>query len=149
MDSAQGHRHFSVDYFNRSWDLIDQAEKTPAENEQMLFMSIASHCHWQAQPDYDNTKASVGYWHTARVYALLGEGDNARAFAEKCLAVSTGDEVPAFYKAYAYEALARAYQVQGDQVCQAEALAKAQALSAQIASPSEKDALQADLATLG
>jgi len=148
MDPTAAHQHFAASFFNAAWDLLDKPDRTPAEDERMLFLSIASHCHWQHRDDYEATKASIGYWQTARVYAVLGDGRNAEVYADKCLAVSTGDEVPPFYRAYAHEARARAAALQGNTAARDEALRHAREALAVVTDPKLRDAVEADLATV-
>ena len=52
--------------------------------------------------------APLAYWQVSRIYALLGQADNARRYGELCLEVSQEPGVQPFYLAYAHEALARA-----------------------------------------
>ena len=82
----------------------------------MLHLSMASTWHWSQRPDCTPTNSSVGYWQTARIYAILGQAENARRYGQLCLQSIQGKDVPPFYFGYAYEALARAEAVAGNQV---------------------------------
>ena len=114
FDLAAAHRYFAADCFNKAWELIEKTDRTPAEDDEMLRLSLASHYHWTQRPDYDDTAASVAYWQTSRIYALLGQAQNARRSGELCLHASQGKGVGAFFLGYAYEALARAAALAGD-----------------------------------
>lgn len=51
FDLSAAHKYFSVDCFNRAWDIIDKTIRTPAEEEQMLLLAFASFYHWTQRPD--------------------------------------------------------------------------------------------------
>lgn len=147
FDAAQAHRFFSAECFNRAWDLIDKAERSPEEEEQMLLLPLASIWHWTQRPDCTPRNLSIGYWQASRVCALLGDQDNAWRFAEKCLEHSADE--PPFYLGYAHEALARAALLAGDRKRLAHHLGKARELAAIVADEDERTMLQRDLGTLG
>jgi len=114
FDVAAAHRFFSADCFNRAWTLIELPERTPSQEEELLRLTFASHWHWTRREDYAPDKASVGYWQISRVFALLGQADNARRFARRCLEMIEGSETAPFFFAYAHEALARAEALAGN-----------------------------------
>ena len=70
--------------------------------------------HWSQRADCTPTNLSMSYWQTSRVFALLGQVENARRFAQRCLQVSQSEGIEPVYLGYAYEALARAEMVAGD-----------------------------------
>lgn len=148
LDLQAAHRHFSAVCFNRAWDLIDQPQRTPAEDEEMLRLSLASHWHWSQREDCTTVSHSVGYWQTARIYALLNQPGNALRYANLCLAVSQGEDVPPFYLGYAYEALARAAAAAGDAALVQDALQSARQVSEQITDVEERQTLLNDLASI-
>ncbi len=75
------HQHFSTHCFNGAWDLIDKPVRTSDENEQMIQLAHASLWHWSQRADCCEKNLSIGYWQLARIYALLGEENNAGKFA--------------------------------------------------------------------
>ena len=147
FDAVQAHRHFSAECFNRAWDLIDKAGRSPQEEEQMLLLPLASLWHWTQRPDCTPRNLSIGCWQASRVYALLGQAENARRFGEKCLEHSAGE--PPFYLGYAHEALARAALVAGDRERLAQHLERARELAAAVTDADARTALQRDLESLG
>jgi len=149
FDTVAGHRYFSVTCFNRVWDLLDKPDRTPAEDEQMLYLGMASLWHWTQRPDCTNTNLSVGYWQVSRIYAVLGHADNARHYAQRCLDVSRGEGIPPFYLGYAYEALARAEMVAGNADRMADSLQKAQEVAETVPDAEARQMLQDDLTTIG
>jgi hypothetical protein len=148
FDVEAAHRYFAADCFNKAWDLIDKADRTAEEGEQMLRLSLASHWHWTQRPDYDAGKASIGYWQTSRVCALLGQAANARRYGQLCLEASGGTGTELFHEAYAYEALARAAGLAGDAAERDEYLAKARGVARRMTDAETSQALLDDLATI-
>jgi hypothetical protein len=146
FDYERAHRYLSADCFNRCWDLIDKPQRTPEEDEQMLLRTMASFWHWTQRPDLTPRNRSVGYWQIARVYALLGQADNARRYGEISLRFS--EQEPPFFLAYAHEALARAAMVAGDRDQQAHHLERARALCPAIQDAESRELLEKDLATI-
>ena len=148
FDEKAAHKYFSVNCFNRAWDLIDKTDRTPEEDEELIRLSLASHYHWTQRDDYSNTKASIGFWQTSRVYALLGQSDNARRYGQLCLSASQGEEVPPFYLGYAYEALARAEATGGNEGEMQSYLDKVKNTAEEIKEADEKKMLLEDLKTI-
>lgn len=106
FDTQEAHAYFSTACFNQAWDLIDQPERSPEENERMVRLVQASIWHWTQRSDCTDKNLSIGYWQASRVYVLVGEGDNGKKYADLCLAKTPKDDP--FLLGYAYEALARA-----------------------------------------
>ena len=148
FDLAAAHHYFSVECFNRAWDLMDKPTRSADENEQMLRLSLASHWHWTQRPDVTSTNASVGYWQTSRIYAVLGQADNARRYGQLCLDASQVEGVLPFYLGYAYEAQARAQSIAGNRAKMDEYLAQARAAAARVADADEAKQLLTDLGTI-
>ena len=145
FDLAKAHRYFSAECFNRAWDLIDKASRTPEEDRLMLQLGLASLWHWSQRPDRTPINLSVGHWQVARIYALFGTADEARQYAQSSLLYCQEAGDFPFYLAYAYEALARAESIGGDRVRMEEYLQKARELSEKIPDPDDKQQLLADL----
>ena len=130
FDTASAHRYFSAHCFNSAWDLIDNADRTPEEDQQMIDLVRASIWHWTQRDDCTDQNLSVGYWQASRVYALVGQADNARRYGKMSLDKSEGGEP--FYTGYAYEALARAESVAGNKDKAEEYLGKARAFAEKV-----------------
>jgi hypothetical protein len=113
FDLPTAHRYFSSECFNTAWDLIEKPRRTPEEDLDMPHRSLAALWHWTQRPDCTPTNRSIGLWQVSRVYAILGQEQNARRYGELCLGASQGPEVAPFYLAYAREALARAEPLAG------------------------------------
>ncbi len=149
FDVAAAHRYFSAECFNRAWDLMDKPERTPAENEEMVLLSLASTWHWMQRPDCTPQNLSVGYWQASRIYALLGRAGRARHYGQLSLEAMLGAGDLPFYLGYAYEALARAEWVAGDAAKTAEYLKLARQAAERVPDPDARSALLADLESIG
>ena len=146
FEPQNAHRFFSAGCFNKTWDLLEKAQRSPEEGEQMLLLSLASLWHWTQRNDVRPQNLSIGYWQVSRVYAVLGQAQNALWFAERGLAVS--ENLPPFFQAYAHEALSRAAALAGDTERATLERAAAEGILSQITDPEEREALEKDLATL-
>jgi hypothetical protein len=142
------HEYFSTECFNRAWDLIEQEERTEEEDERMLHTSLASLWHWQQRSDCTARELSLGYWQVSRVYALIGRSENARWYADRCLEITEGAELPAFYQGYAYEALARAALAGRNRSAMFGYLQEARKWAAREQNEEDRQSLLDDLATI-
>lgn len=148
FDLTAAHRYFAVECFNHAWDLIDKAERTPDEDEQMLRLSLASTWHWSQRADCTPTNLSVGLWQTARIYTMLGQVENARRYGMLCLKTSQEEGVEAFALSYAYEALARVEMVAGNRAKMEIYLAQARQVAEGIGDEEDRQQLMNDLETI-
>ena len=146
FDPQRSHRHFSVECFNRAWDLIEKPDRTAADDEAMLLTASASLWHWTERADHKDQNLSIGHWQLSRVYSLLGRGDDAMRHAEQSLQYAAGS--PPFYIAYAHEAIARAALVQSNRPLWQAHLGLAQAIGATVSDAGERAMLEADLESL-
>ncbi len=142
------HRFFSADCFNKTWNYIDLPERSADQEEEMLRLALASHWHWTQREDYGPVNASVANWLVSRVFALLGQADNARRFGLRSLEVIEDEDAPPFYSGYAYEALARAEAAAGDEENMQAYMDKARLAVAQIHDEDSKGWLLNDLDTI-
>jgi hypothetical protein len=149
MDEHQdAHRYFSAECFNRAWELIDQTERTPEEDETMLQLAYASLWHWSQRPECTDRQRSVGYWQLARIYALLGQAEPARRYARLSLEAARRGELKPFFWGYAWEALARAETVAGNRAEADHSLKQALACAQQVEREEDRRLLLADLERL-
>ena len=148
FDVETAHRYFSAECFNRVWGLLDKPERTPEEDQAMVNLCLASIWHWTERPDCTETNMSIGFWQASRVYAVVGLADEARRYGELCLGASRGPDILPFYLGYAYEALARAEIVAGNQDEAREHLAESRRIAEGLPNPDAKKQLLADLDAL-
>lgn len=146
LDQAAAHKFFSANCFNKAWELIDKTDRTPDEDQQMIRLNQASMWHWTQREDCTDKNLSIGYWQASRIYALLGQADNARSYGQLSLEYSK-DQAP-FYGGYAHEALARAEWVAGSPEKAEEHLSRAKQMADDVEEQEDREVLEADLETI-
>jgi hypothetical protein len=114
------------------WSLMEQADRTPAEAERMLYAAFASTYHWLDAGTGVNHQR--GEWLIARVYAVLGDGPAAIEHAARCDALTRehADLLEDFDRAFNLEMLARAHAVSGERAKAEEYLEQARKAGAEI-----------------
>lgn len=148
LDPAQ-HRGEGVALFNAVWQMLDDPERTPAQDDQMVHAAHASRWHWsQAGELAGAQQLAVGEWQCSRVYSVLGRGEPALHHARASLAVCEEAGLGDWVLAAAYEALTRAAAVAGDGVGARDWLERARAATAAIAEPEDREVIDGDLASL-
>jgi DNA-binding transcriptional MerR regulator len=142
------HRALGVALFNHVWTLLEKADRTPAEIDEMIHATHASRFHWSRADGVELVNLARGEWQCSRVYAVLGRGESALWHARRCLAINEAAGRGDWDIAAAYEAMARASAVVGDTAAAAEWKAKATAALDGIADPDEREIIEGDVATL-
>lgn len=142
------HQHFSSSCFNQCWAVIEKAEHSPTDVEEMLLLSYASLWHWTQRNDCKPLNLSIGYWQASRAHSLSGQYEMARLFGEKCVKTSLEGKLSAFFLGYGYEALARAEVVHGDLAKAKAHLEKAQQELGKVTEEMNREFLSKDLADL-
>ena len=107
-------RALGAELFNRTYALMEKANRTPDEDTEMLHCAHASAYHWAQVGTAANRSRSE--WQCSRVYAVLGWVEPALHHARRCLEIVQAhpDEMKDWDLPAAYEALARAHMVAGD-----------------------------------
>jgi DNA-binding transcriptional MerR regulator len=150
LDEAT-HRQLGKDLYNHAWTLIEKADRTPAETDEMVLATHAAAFHW-SRGGGTLANAARGQWQIARVYSTLGRGEPAVWHARRCLelaeaAVAAGVaddwDVPA-----ALEGLARAQAVSGDAAGAAASRDRARAALSSIADPGDRELIEQDVNSL-
>ena len=144
----KAHKYFSAQCFNKTWDYLDMPERTAEQDEEMLRSAMASHWHWTQRADYGPVNESIANWQVSRVFALLGQPDNARRYGHRSLDALEGQENLPFYQGYGYEALARAEAVAGNSVQMNVYLKKARDAAVRVSDEDSKQMLLSDLETI-
>lgn len=111
-DVPVDHKQSGIALFNRTWDLIEKADRTPDDDVEMLLAAAASRYHW-GQVGGPEQLAS-GDWQVAHVASLLGFADLARTFALRNLALAEEHSWDGWQLASAHEGMARALAAAGD-----------------------------------
>jgi DNA-binding transcriptional MerR regulator len=141
-------RQMAKDLFNHTWTLLEKADRTPAEDDEMIHSAHASRYHWGEPGVGETVNLSRGEWQCSRVYAVLGRAEPALWHARRCVEINEAGGYADWDIASAYEAMARAYVTAGDLTQVAEWKAKATAALDDIADQDDRDLIEGDLATL-
>ncbi len=142
------HRALGAGLFNRAWELMEIPDRTPEQDDELIHTAHASRYHWTfvGEP----ARLARGEWQCARVYSTLGRGEPALWHAGRCLAIleAHGGGMDDWDLPAAYEGLARANAVAGDDAARDEWAARARAALDGIADPEDRNVIEHDLATL-
>lgn len=144
--SELDHRRLAVDLFNRTWALLDQGERTPLEDDELLHTAHASAYHWSRVGAPENFARSE--WQVSRVNAVLGRGEGAVHHAQRCLDHCVEHGIGDWDLAFAYEALARAHKVAGNEEEYRRNLRLAREAARKIAEDDDRELVERDLAEL-
>jgi hypothetical protein len=131
------HRKQAIENFNKTWDLIDKKERTKEEDLEMIHTAHTSRFHW----GFAGTPLNFarGEWQISRVYSLLKMSDSALLHGEHSLYHCLQNDFGDFELAFAYEAVARAYMVKGDEAKMEEYFALASKAGDNIAKNDDKE----------
>ena len=140
------HRTLGVDTFNHVWTLLGTDRSTPEQDDELLHEAHASAYHWLKAPECTPENRARSEWLCARVYAVLGRAEPALHHARRSLALCEQHAIGDFDLAYAYEALARASRVAGDDAGAATYLQQARAAGESIAEPDDRELFESDIA---
>ena len=144
------HRQLGKDLYNHTWTLLEKADRTASDIDEMVVATHASAFHW-SRGGGTLANAARGQWQIARVYSTIGRGEPALFHARRCLdlaeaaaAAGVADDwdVPA-----ALEGLARAQAVAGDRAGAEVTRARAKASLAAIADAEDRHLIEQDLET--
>jgi len=140
------HRKFAVDAFNLVWDLLDKEERTEGENDKMVHAAHASRFHWGeiGTP----LEFERGEWQISRVYSVLNKPESALHHAKECLSICKENDIGDFDIAFAYEAMARANAVAGEQTEAEKYVQLGKEAGEQIAEKGNKDYFLSELKTI-
>jgi hypothetical protein len=131
---------------NYAWTLLERPERSELESELMIDAAHASRLMWEEIGTPVNRARAD--WQCSRAYATLERPEPALHHAWRCLATCEEHGIEDFDLAYAYEALARAHAVAGeDELADAYEQRAAEAGRA-LANERDRELLFKDLATL-
>lgn len=105
-------RWFAVECNNRAWDLSGKPKRTPVEDQEMLNSAYAAAFHWsKVGKPINNARADMTLSH---MHALLGQGEMALRYAQRCLAFLESNAGEDWDVAFAHAEMAFAAAVLGD-----------------------------------
>jgi len=131
------HEQLAKSLFNQTWELLGKKERTKEEDLKMIHSAHASRYHWGeiGTP----LEFGRGDWQISRVYSVLGRSEPALYHAQLCLSICKENDIGDFDLAFAYEALARAYAVAGDESNSDKYFAKAREAGEKIEDQGNRD----------
>jgi len=145
LDAAD-HRRLGKDLYNHVWTLLETADRTAEQTDEMIHAAHASRWHWTVGGEPANR--ARGEWQCSRVYAVLGRGEPALWHARRCVELCEEHGLGDWDLAAAYEAMSRASLVAGDEAAARDWKDRATSALADIADPDDREPIEADLATL-
>jgi DNA-binding transcriptional MerR regulator len=139
-------RRLAADVYNHTWTLLEIADRSPAQTDEMIHSAHASRFHWGEVGTAVNL--ARGEWLCSRVYAVLGRAEPALWHARRCVEIDEANGARDWDIASAYESMARALAVGGDLAGAREWAARARAACEEIAEAEDRELIEGDLATL-
>jgi tetratricopeptide (TPR) repeat protein len=141
-------RLLAAQLFNETWRLLDQEDRTRADDDRMIHTAHASRYHWGQVPAVTPENLARGEWQISRVYAVLGRSEPALYHARRVLDLVQDNDIGDFDLAFAYEALARAHAVAGDAAQARDDTDRALAAAQGITDDEDRDLVRTDLETI-
>ncbi|HVF03408.1 MAG TPA: hypothetical protein VNA20_01070 [Frankiaceae bacterium] len=137
---ADGHRALARQLNAAVWDGL-ASDRDPARDAELVDLAHASLHHWRAAAG--TAELVRGEWLVSRVYAVNHRPEPARYHAHRAYELCVAQQLGGFDLAYAYEGMARALAVGGDDY--AEWHARAVAAGESIEDPEDAAIFAADL----
>jgi len=149
MDQATARKE-AIAAYNRSFDLLDLAERTEVEDAELLAAAWTSRHRWMVAGG--TKEVVIADWMISRVAAALGA--TSPGFAQlsvdmaKSALAGAGDDIDDWLQASLAEGMARAAFVAGDAAEGARWLAEAERLLQLIADEESKEVIDSQIADL-
>jgi DNA-binding transcriptional MerR regulator len=143
---AEDERALAASLFNSTWDLLEQEDRTRADDDRMLHMAHASRFHWGNVGSAANL--ARGEWMCSRVYAVLQRPEPSAHHAQRVLDICDENDIGDWDRAFAFEALARAAAVGGDADAARAFTEQALTAAEDVTTDEERNLVLADLETI-
>ncbi|MEE4194354.1 MAG: hypothetical protein V2J07_04065 [Anaerolineae bacterium] len=108
-NTPKTHREYAIELFNKTWELLDKEERTAEDTDHMIHAAHASRYHWGVVGEPIHWQR--GEWQVSRVYAVARHPHACLYHAQRCMMITETYEIEGFDRAFAHEALARAYSL--------------------------------------
>jgi hypothetical protein len=145
-DELEVHKKLARDLFNYVWDLMEKTDRSSQDEDTMIHAAHASRFHWGIAGT--PLHFARGEWQISRVYSILKRFEPALYHAKRCVDLCLEHDLGNFDLAYGYEAMARAFTIQGDSEQSRIYLQLATEIGEKIENQKDKNLLFADLANL-
>jgi hypothetical protein len=139
-------RQLGVDLYNDTWRLLESRE----DDDELVHQAHASAYHWLKAPECESRNRARSEWLCSRVYSVLGRAEPALHHAKRSFEICEQhpDNVEDWDLAFAYEALARANRVAGNEEEARRYEERGRELADAISDPEDREIVLKDLATL-
>lgn len=111
-EAARWHRRFAVELFNRSWDLLEQPDRSSDDDAELLAAAFGSAYHWARVGSAENR--ALADHQIAKAASAAGEPTLALHYARRALEAIELGRFGNWQVAAAYEGMARACAAAGD-----------------------------------
>ena len=139
------HEQLAKELFNKTWDYLDMKQRSSEDEVNMIHSAHASRYHWGVVGE--PLQFERGEWQISRVYSVMGRHEPALYHAKKCLEICKANQIGDFDMAFAFEAVARAYNLAGDKVNYKKYYEKAKKAGEHIEDKGNKDYFLSELKT--
>ena len=143
--APEWHRAQAVAANNSLWELLDNVDRSPADDEELLRRAYTSAYHWQRARGRGPENEARAVYMLAKAHLCVGDPVAALRYADLCAKECAAHGLADFDLGYAHEARARALQALGRTDDAANEWAAAKAVP--IADPEDQVIFDADLAT--
>jgi hypothetical protein len=139
-------RWFAVECNNRAWELSSKPERSPADDNEMVYAAFAAAFHWsKAGRPVNNGRADVTLAH---MLSLVEQGNAALFYARRGLEFFEANPVTDWDIAFAHAEMAFAAAVCGDADLHASHYARARQLGEAIAEEEDRKIFLGEFAKL-
>lgn len=111
--AGEWHRAQGIECNNSIWDLVGRAERSEADDEEMLRRAYGSAYHWQRAKGAGPANEARALYMLAKVHLLVGMPERSLHYADACMAQCRSHGLVDFDLAYAHESRARALRAVG------------------------------------
>jgi hypothetical protein len=135
-DVATWRRRFAVEANNKGWSLVELADRTAGQTDEMLDAAHAS-AHLWSEIGTELNRAR-GYMLLGFAHGLAGDGNLAKRYARMSLDYFTAHDCPDWEIAFAHAGMACAASAVHDAAMHAGHYAEARRLADRIANPEDR-----------
>jgi hypothetical protein len=141
------HRTFAGAAFNRSWELIEMPDRSPADDAELLATVFASRYHWD--PIGNDENKAVGDWQIAHAASHLGLAQIALTFSMSALErAQAAAGLSDWLLASCYEGVARAHATAGNVSERDRYIALARSAIDTLADPEDRELIESQINTI-
>jgi hypothetical protein len=139
------HRRLADELVQYVWSLIERTDRGPDDDAEMVHAAHAARWHRARAEGCGPQDLATAEWQISHVYAITGRSEPSTHHAQRSLELCRTHRLGGYLLAYAYEALARAAAVGGDDVGCEKWLEKAWAAAEEVSDPATRERIEADL----